>query len=131
MLRAAYDVTQNDRFLTLQRKAFDWFLGQNDLRIPVYDFRTKGCNDGLTPDGVNTNQGAESTLSFLLGLLAVIESYAFIDKTRASNSTSSPPRDVPIQLARHTDGKLAQKARPVKSIPAKAKDKESPVEELI
>ncbi|MHC4539637.1 MAG: glycosyltransferase family 4 protein [Planctomycetota bacterium] len=127
MLRAAYDVTQNDRFLTLQRKAFDWFLGQNDLRIPVYDFRTKGCNDGLTPDGVNTNQGAESTLSFLLGLLAVVESYAFIDKTRAGNGVSSPQTDVAVQIA--------QKAQPIKSVGPRAKDKdkdkESPVEELI
>ncbi len=80
MLRAAYDATQNSKFLTLQRKAFDWFLGENDLRIPLYDFKTKGCGDGLMSDGVNANQGAESTLSFLLGLLTVIESYSLIDK---------------------------------------------------
>jgi len=73
MLRAAYDATQNDRFLILQRKAFDWFLGCNDLRSPLYDFVSKGCRDGLCPDGVNPNQGAESTLSFLLSLLAVKE----------------------------------------------------------
>jgi glycosyltransferase involved in cell wall biosynthesis len=83
MLRAAYDVTNDSTFLALQRKAFDWFLGDNDLRIPLYDFRTKGCSDGLTPGGVNANQGAESTLSFLLSLLAVIESYAIIDKIQA------------------------------------------------
>ena len=82
MLRAAYDATLNDRFLTLQRKAFDWFLGRNDLHIPLYDFRTKGCNDGLMSDGVNINQGAESTLSFLLSLLAVVESYAMIGKAK-------------------------------------------------
>jgi glycosyltransferase involved in cell wall biosynthesis len=82
MLRAAYDATQKDRFLTLQRKAFDWFLGRNDLHIPLYDFRTKGCNDGLMSDGVNMNQGAESTLSFLLSLLAVVESFAIIGKNQ-------------------------------------------------
>jgi glycosyltransferase involved in cell wall biosynthesis len=82
MLRAAYGATLNDRFLTLQRKAFDWFLGRNDLHIPLYDFKTKGCNDGLMSDGVNMNQGAESTLSFLLSLLAVVESYAIIGKAK-------------------------------------------------
>jgi glycosyltransferase involved in cell wall biosynthesis len=100
MLRAAYDCTQDGRFLALQRKAFDWFLGQNDLRIPVYDFRTKGCNDGLTPDGVNTNQGAESTLSFLLSLLAIVESYAFIDKTKAVNDALLTQADLVGQKTR-------------------------------
>lgn len=90
MLRAAYDVTRNARFLTLQRTAFDWFLGANDLRIPLYDFRTKGCSDGLMPDGVNGNQGAESMVSFLLSLLSIMESCAIIDRgqTRASPLSS-------------------------------------------
>ena len=72
MLMAAYDATQNNKYLILQRKAFEWFLGENDLHIPLYDFRTKGCSDGLMSDGVNPNQGAESTLSFLLSLLTII-----------------------------------------------------------
>jgi hypothetical protein len=76
MLMAAYDATQNNKYLILQRKAFEWFLGENDLHIPLYDFRTKGCRDGLMSDGVNPNQGAESTLSFLLSLLTIIESIA-------------------------------------------------------
>jgi hypothetical protein len=74
MLRAAFNATRNNKFLTFQRKAFDWFLGENDLHIPLYDFETKGCSDGLMSDGANPNQGAESTLSFLLSLLTVIES---------------------------------------------------------
>ena len=81
MLRAAYEATKERKFLNLQRTAFDWFLGTNDLRVPLYDFRTKGCADGLTPDGVSGNQGAESMLSFLLSQLAMIENYAIIDKT--------------------------------------------------
>jgi len=76
MLGAAYDATRNKKYLTLQRKAFQWFLGENDLHIPLYDFKTKGCSDGLMSDGINPNQGAESTLSFLLSLLTVIESIA-------------------------------------------------------
>jgi len=74
MLKAAYDATGDSKFLKLQRKAFDWFLGENDLHIPLYDFKTKGCSDALTPDGVNVNQGAESILSFLLALLTMLES---------------------------------------------------------
>jgi uncharacterized protein YyaL (SSP411 family) len=76
MLKTAYEATGNNRFLTLQRKAFDWFLGKNDLHIPLYDSKTKGCSDGLMPDGANPNQGAESTLCFLLSLLTMIEGIA-------------------------------------------------------
>jgi uncharacterized protein YyaL (SSP411 family) len=76
MLRAAYEATDNRVFLRLQKKAFDWFLGENDLHTPVYDFKTKGCSDGLEQSGLNLNQGAESMLSFLLSLLCIVESYA-------------------------------------------------------
>jgi uncharacterized protein YyaL (SSP411 family) len=76
MLRAAYDATKDGKFARLQRKAFDWFLGANDLHIPLYDFASKGCSDALTPDGVNVNQGAESVLSFLVALLTMAENVA-------------------------------------------------------
>ena len=121
MLKVAYDATQNERFLTLQRKAFDWFLGQNDLRTPLYDFRTKGCNDGLMRDGVNINQGAESTLSFLLSLLVMVESYAIIDKIKGSESVS---------LRRAEKSQETKKALPIKSISAKTKTRKNQVEEL-
>ena len=49
-------------------RAFDWFLGQNHLQRPVYDAATGGCRDGLHADRANENQGAESTLCFLLAL---------------------------------------------------------------
>ena len=49
--------------------AFQWFLGQNDLRALLCDLRGGGCYDGLQPDGVNSNQGAESTLAWLLSLV--------------------------------------------------------------
>jgi glycosyltransferase involved in cell wall biosynthesis len=51
------------------RRAFDWFLGRNDLHLPVYDPTTGGCRDGLHSDRPNENQGAESTLAFLYSLL--------------------------------------------------------------
>jgi hypothetical protein len=49
--------------------AFNWFLGGNDLQLPLYDSVTGGCRDGLHPERANENQGAESTLSFLMALL--------------------------------------------------------------
>jgi glycosyltransferase involved in cell wall biosynthesis len=88
MLRAAYDVTRDAKFLALQRTAFDWFLGTNDLRLPLYDFRTKGCADGLMPGGVNGNQGAESMVSFLLSLLTVLESYSVADNLQTDKTPS-------------------------------------------
>lgn len=51
------------------RTAFEWFLGRNDLSLPIYDPTTGGCRDGLHPDRANENQGAESTLAFLQSLL--------------------------------------------------------------
>jgi hypothetical protein len=51
------------------RRAFNWFLGQNQLRQPLYDAATGACHDGLHADRPNENQGAESTLSFLLALV--------------------------------------------------------------
>jgi len=50
------------------RRAFEWFLGRNDLTLPLYDFGTGGCSDGLHHDRVSENQGAESSLAFLLSL---------------------------------------------------------------
>ena len=123
MLRSAYDATGNDRFLTLQRKAFDWFLGENDLHIPLYNFRTKGCYDGLTQEGVNVNQGAESTLSFLLSILSVVESYALLDKVKNSKSESRPPGNSIEQPTK-------KKAAPIKSIRAKDKSQRRQVEKL-
>ncbi len=75
MLSQAYAVTKKPEYLKLQKKTFDWFLGDNDLQMPVYDFRTRGCGDGLEQSGVNLNQGAESLLAFLMGLLCLLEGY--------------------------------------------------------
>lgn len=91
MLHAAYEATKNKDFLKLQRKAFDWFLGANDLRIPIYNFKTKGCHDGLTRNGVNANQGAESTLSFLLSLLTIMESYTTTERNIIPQRRTTAP----------------------------------------
>jgi glycosyltransferase involved in cell wall biosynthesis len=65
----AYRITGDRRWTDRAHLAFDWFLGQNQLQQSVYDPTTGGCRDGLHADRVNENQGAESTLSFLLALL--------------------------------------------------------------
>src|SRR5581483_4899799 len=69
---AAHRVTGEARWLRLARRGLDWFLGANDIREPLYDYRTGGCRDGLHPDRASGNQGAESTLAWLLALLALL-----------------------------------------------------------
>jgi hypothetical protein len=65
----AYKISSNKRWHKESRRAFEWFLGRNDLSIPIYDPTTGGCRDGLHPDRPNENQGAESTLAFLQALM--------------------------------------------------------------
>ena len=65
----AYRATGEGRWRKAAWSAFNWFLGDNDLQIALYDPNTGGCRDGLHPDRANENQGAESTLSFLMALL--------------------------------------------------------------
>jgi hypothetical protein len=65
----AYRLTDEGYWLEEAQRVFRWFLGKNDLQVPLYDTSTGGCRDGLHPDRVNENQGAESTLSFLMALL--------------------------------------------------------------
>ena len=65
---AAYRATSDSSWYEQAQRAFDWFLGWNDLGLEVYSPNTGGCRDALHVDRVNRNQGAESTLAFLLAL---------------------------------------------------------------
>jgi glycosyltransferase involved in cell wall biosynthesis len=65
----AFRVTGDSSWRSEAWSAFNWFLGDNDLQVPLYDAVTGGCRDGLHPDRANENQGAESALSFLMALL--------------------------------------------------------------
>ena len=65
---AAYRATADTWWYQQAQCAFDWFLGRNDLGIGLYAPLTGGCRDGLHADRGNENQGAESTLAFLLSL---------------------------------------------------------------
>ncbi len=71
--QAAFRAGGQQRYLREMRRCFDWFLGSNDQKKPLIDFKTRGCFDGLTRDGVNANQGAESLLSWLMSLLIMHE----------------------------------------------------------
>ena len=68
-----YRLTEESYWFEEAQRAFRWFLGKNDLQAPLYDATTGGCRDGLHPDRINENQGAESTLSFLMALLEMHE----------------------------------------------------------
>jgi hypothetical protein len=68
-----YRLTEEGLWFEEAQRVFRWFLGKNDLRVPLYDEITGGCKDGLHPDRINENQGAESTLSFLMALLEMHE----------------------------------------------------------
>ncbi len=65
-------VTSDVRWKREARRAFNWFLGANDLGIPVVDVKRGACFDGLHPDRRNANQGAESTLAYLSALTAIL-----------------------------------------------------------
>jgi glycosyltransferase involved in cell wall biosynthesis len=71
--RGAYLATHERHYLRRMREAFAWFLGENRLGLPLYDFTTAGCRDGLGAAHVNLNQGAESTLCFLMSLIDMLE----------------------------------------------------------
>lgn len=64
----AYRSTSDSWWYEQAQRAFDWFIGWNDLHLDLYSPETGGCHDGLHVDRVNGNQGAESTLAFLLSL---------------------------------------------------------------
>ena len=68
LLQTAGHATDDQAWLQEARVAFEWFMGANDLGLDLYDAKSGGCCDGLQEDRVNLNQGAESTLAFLLAL---------------------------------------------------------------
>jgi len=75
MFHKAYVVTGDKSYLDKLFTSFMWFLGENDLRMSLYDFETNGCCDGLERHGINRNQGAESTLAYLISQLTVLEAF--------------------------------------------------------
>lgn len=75
MFNQAYHLTKDKAYLSKLYTSFLWFLGENDLRMSLYDFETNGCCDGFENYGVNRNQGAESSLAYLISHLTVLQAY--------------------------------------------------------
>lgn len=69
LLAELYHATKETTYRDLMRNAFGWFLGNNSIKQIVYDQTSGGCCDGISPNGVNLNQGAESTVSYLIARL--------------------------------------------------------------
>lgn len=89
----AYRVSKRPSWLSKARMAFEWFLGSNDLGLAVYDPKTGGCRDGLHVDRLNLNQGAESTLAWLLALAEMHH------MEQSSRAFSQPPGSEPEESA--------------------------------
>ena len=75
MYHQAFHLTKDKKYISMLYTSFLWFLGENDLRMSLYDFETKGCCDGFESYGVNRNQGAESSLAYLISHLTVLQAY--------------------------------------------------------
>jgi glycosyltransferase involved in cell wall biosynthesis len=86
----AFNITRDKTWIDSAVMCFNWFLGNNDLNMLLYDAKTGGCRDGLMADGINQNEGAESTLAWLLSLMTLQKLYADeILKQSSSQSTDS------------------------------------------
>lgn len=80
-LRKFHDIFKDEKYLTMMENSFNWFLGNNHLQQVVYNPCTGGCFDGLEEHGVNLNQGAESTLSYLMARLTISKYFGNPDTT--------------------------------------------------
>jgi len=80
MYHQAFHLTKDKEYLNKLFTCFMWFLGENDLRMSLFDFETKGCCDGFENYGVNRNQGAESSLAYLISHLIVLMAFEEYEK---------------------------------------------------
>jgi len=80
MYHKAFHITKDKEYLSKLFSCFMWFLGENDLRMSLFDFETKGCCDGFENYGINRNQGAESSLAYLISHLTVLIAFEEFEK---------------------------------------------------
>ena len=97
---AAFRVTNDTYWYKKAIRIFKWFTGLNDLGLPLYDTHTGGCCDGLHTDRVNQNQGAESTLSYLLALAELQGVQAKIQEAMNIDPKRTRPVSEPTSLAK-------------------------------
>ena len=67
----AFSCTRDEKWISYAYRCLNWYQGDNDLGVTLCDYATGGCRDGLEAQGANQNQGAESTLCWLMALLAI------------------------------------------------------------
>jgi glycosyltransferase involved in cell wall biosynthesis len=104
LCRAAYEVTQEEHYFEKAILCHRWFLGANDLQLPMYNPKNGGCYDGLMEHGVNQNQGAESTLAYWLSHLTVAE----LLQQRKPETAAKPDAKIKHLSQRQTDGEGMQ-----------------------
>lgn len=71
----AFRVTRDKKYLKRMYQSYQWFLGKNDMGLSLYDPSTGGCADGLHSEGINLNQGAESTLAYWISHMVVASTF--------------------------------------------------------
>jgi len=94
----AFRITGDAHWIQEAKRCLGWFLGQNDLEVQLYDYQTGGCCDGLHPTGANANQGAESTLAWLISLMEMYNLLAdeILMKEHKLQDTKSPNETVKL-----------------------------------
>jgi len=80
-----YDEFKDDDYLKRMETSFNWFLGRNHLHQVIYNPCTGGCYDGLEENYVNLNQGAESTVSYLMARLTMEKYFITDQKSKSLN----------------------------------------------
>ncbi|EJL70567.1 hypothetical protein PMI13_02730 [Chryseobacterium populi] len=70
-LASFYKILDNEKYFQMMHNSFNWFLGKNQLNQIIYNPVTRGCYDGLEKNNVNINQGAESTVSYLMARISM------------------------------------------------------------
>jgi glycosyltransferase involved in cell wall biosynthesis len=88
---SAFMFTGDEKWINKARKCFSWFLGQNDLGAQIYNYQTGGCRDGLHSQGTNANEGAESTLAWLISILTM---YKLFEEQVLAKEPSKRDKDI-------------------------------------
>lgn len=86
----AFNYTGDQEWITYAYLCLNWYQGDNELHIPLYDHTTGGCRDGLQAQSANDNQGAESTLCWLMALLSIYK-HRGLSETKQGHDKDSVP----------------------------------------
>ena len=90
----AFNCTRDEKWIAYAYRCLNWYQGENDQGVPLCDYATGGCRDGLEAQGANENQGAESTLCWLMALLAVYSHSGWDRVTPGEESTRLDVQEV-------------------------------------